>query len=484
MLKRLTFHVSGHAVYNRCMSCNSGALRTVRSAILILFLAWLGLSALTGCSSSSTAAPHPAAGSPAVRPFTQSSIPAPVATGPGAPAPPPTDTTSSGVFVLTWWTPEFISPKAGQAGGGLMGEYLSQFEQTQGGKVKVNPVLKARYGKGGLLDYLRTAQPVAPGILPDVVVLDTAELEKAAGLGLLQPLDKLLAPQLLADLYPFAREVGQFDGQQLAVQYVADLDHVAYSRAKVAAPPINWNSLLANKTKFLFPAGNPQPAAAGSLSDDVQAIFISQYVSAGGIVKAENRQLVLQEEPLLRVLTFYSEGQMAGVLPPAALDLVNPDDAFSVYARGDVEMANVSAHRFLASQDSLPNTGFAPLPGWDEPAPPVAQGWALAITTTDPVRQKVAAEFIVWLLSAQRSGAWAEAAGWLPVMPQGWQPWGSAPYYDFLYQQLATAIAHPAGPGYSQTAGQLRKAIVSVLKDRVSPAQAVQVALTPLAQNK
>jgi arabinogalactan oligomer/maltooligosaccharide transport system substrate-binding protein len=466
------------------MSCNFGALRTARSAVFILCLASLGLSVLTGCSSSPAEVPNPAAGAPAARPATQPSTPAPVATRPGAPAPPPTDTISSGVVTLTWWTPEFISPKAGQAGGGLMSEYLSQFEQTQSGRVEVNPVLKAKYGKGGLLDYLRTAQLVAPGILPDVVVLDTAELEKAAGLGLLQPLDELLTPQLLADLYPFAREVGQFDGRQLAVQYVADLDHVAYSRAKMAAPPLNWNALLANKTKFLFPAGNPQPAAAGSLTDDVQPIFISQYVSAKGIVKAENGQLMLQEEPLLRVLTFYSEGLTAGVIPPGALDLVNPDDAFSVYARGDVDMANVSAHRFLASQDSLPNTGFAPLPGWDEPAPPVARGWALAITTTDPVRQKVAADFIVWLLSAQRSGAWAEAAGWLPVMPQGWQPWGSTPYYDFLHQQLATAITQPNGPEYAQTASQLRKAIVSVLKDRASPAQAVQVALTPLAQNK
>jgi ABC-type glycerol-3-phosphate transport system substrate-binding protein len=259
---------------------------------------------------------------------------------------------------------------------------------------------------------------------------------------------------------------------------------VAYSRARVSSPPLNWNTLLANKTSFLFPAGNPQPVTVGSLSDDVQAMFIGQYVSAGGIVKAENRELVLQEEPLLRVLTFYSEAQTAGVLPPGALDLVNPDDAFSVYARGEVDMANVSASRFLASQDSLPNTGFAPLPGWDKPAPPVARGWALAITTTDPVRQKVAAEFIVWLLDAKRAGTWAEAAGWLPVMPEGWRPWGSTPYYDFLQQQSAVAVAHPAGPGYVQTAGQLRKAILSVLKDRVSPGQAVQVALTPMAPNK
>ena len=365
-----------------------------------------------------------------------------------------------------------------------MGEYLSQFEEAQGGNVKVNPILKAKYGKGGLLDYLRTSQPVAPGILPDVVVLDTAELEKAAGLGLLQPLDKLLAPELLAGLYPFAREVGQLNGQQLAVQYIADLDHVAYNRTKVSAPPPNWNTLLANKIRFLFPAGNPQPPTAGSPADDVQSMFIGQYMSAGGQLKPGQRELVLQEEPLLRVLTFYSEGITAGVLPPGALDLVNPDDAFSAYARGDVDMANVSALRYLASQDSLPNTGFAPLPGWDKPAPPVARGWALAITATDPARQKAAAEFISWLLAAQRSGAWAEAAGWLPVSPQGWQAWSTGPYYDFLQQQLAAAISHPVGADYAQTAGLLRKAVVSVLKDRVSPAQAVQAALAPLAQNK
>jgi ABC-type glycerol-3-phosphate transport system substrate-binding protein len=451
----------------------------VLSCCLILAL----LSLFAGCSAPATLPPATPSAQP-LRPAASPPAATPDPTRLGPQAVPLTGTVSSGALVLTWWTPEIISPKAGQADGGLMAEYLRDFEASQDHKVRIEPVLKAKYGKGGLLDYLRTAQPVAPTLMPDIVSIDTAELEQAASLGLLQPLDRLLDVRLIAGLYPFARDVGVFDGRQLAVQFVADLDHTVYDRAQIIVPPSNWNTLLANKTRYAFPAGNPQPVSGASLSDDVQPLLISQYLSAGGTTKAGTRQLVLQEEPLLRVLTFYSEGQTAGVLNPRALEMASADDAVGAYARGDADMTQVSARQYLASQDSLPNAGYAPTPGWDKPAQPVARGWALAITTTDPARQKAAADFLTWLLAPEHAGAWAHASGWLPVAPEGWTAWDASAYHDFLNQQLSIAVAHPGGADYAQMAGELRKAITAVLKDRTPPAQAVQTALSATGQTR
>ena len=94
----------------------------------------------------------------------------------GTARPQPTNTTvASDVLTLIWWTPEFISPKAPALAGPLLAKQLADFEAAHEGKVRVNPVLKARYGKGGLLDFLRTTQPVAPGLLPDIVALDVAD---------------------------------------------------------------------------------------------------------------------------------------------------------------------------------------------------------------------------------------------------------------------------------------------------------------------
>ena len=108
----------------------------------------------------------------------------PVSAGTAPARPQPTNTTTaSDVLTLTWWTPEFISPKAPAPAGPLLAKQLADFEAAHDGKVRVNPVLKARYGKGGLLDFLRTTQPIAPGLLPDIVALDVAELEQAVNHG-------------------------------------------------------------------------------------------------------------------------------------------------------------------------------------------------------------------------------------------------------------------------------------------------------------
>jgi ABC-type glycerol-3-phosphate transport system substrate-binding protein len=188
---------------------------------------------------------------------------------------------------------------------------------------------------------------------------------------------------------------------------------------------------------------------------------------------------VLEPEPLLRVLSFYDEAQQAGLLPVNIGEISSLDDTWTIYAQGTVPMADVSARRFLAEQQSLPNAGITTLPGWSGPAVPVANGWALAIVTPDPERQKVAAEFIAWLLATERAGRWAQAAGWLPTSPAALATWGTAPVNEFLGQQLASAVSKPIGPEYTQTAARIQKAVQAVLKGENTPADATQAVLAP-----
>ncbi len=385
--------------------------------------------------------------------------------------------TAGNAITLTWWTPEFLSAKAPQSAGPLLAKYLADFETAQDGKVRVNVIPKARYGKGGLLDYLRTTQPAAPGLLPDVIALDVAELEQAVGLGLLRPLDGLLDPALLAELYPFARQSGQFGDQLLAVAYLADVEHVIYNRTRVTELPNTWAGLIANKTPYLFPAGSPQPPSAVAAAEDVQPSFIGQYLSAGGTFDLKVRHLTIQEQPLTRVLSFYADARQAGLLPANLLEITSLDDTWTAYSQGLAPVVNVSARRYLTGRESLKDTGFAPAPGWSNPIRPVASGWALAITTADPARQRAAASLIAWLLDSQRAGALTQAAGWLPTSPKALDVWGTDPYYDFLDGQLAAAVSHPIGTDYGPTAARLQRAVVSVLKGTAKPADAVQTAL-------
>jgi ABC-type glycerol-3-phosphate transport system substrate-binding protein len=431
--------------------------------ILVILLA-----ASAGCRSADVPTPAPTAPSKAT-----------ATASPQAPSGSPavTATVPPQVIKLTWWTPEFLSPRAPAPGGPLMQRFIEEFERENGERVLISPVVKARYGKGGLLDSLRSARPVAPGALPDIVALDAGELEHAVNLGLAQPLDELLESELLSTLYPFSLESGRFGGQILSVQFAADIEHLGYLRNRVGAIPSTWAELLQGNKQYLFPAGSPQPSAISGAQEDIQNSFISQYLSAGGTIDGATHQLVLEHQPLLRVLTFYSEGRAADLIPVNASTIGNVDDTWSAFVQGSVPMANVSARRLLVEYQGLRNIGFAPAPGWSAPAPAVTSGWVFAIVTPNPARQRAAAAFLAWLLAPERNGVWSAASAWLPVSSEAFAAWDRDPYIEFLDQQLATATAHPGGADYTQTAARIHRAVLAVLDEGSGPAEATRAAM-------
>lgn len=437
--------------------------------ILLLIVALL-----TACAPQQTATPvSPVALAPTATIAPTLSRPTPAPPMP-TPAPP-----SEGAITLTWWTPDFLSPQAAGPIKELLEAQLRDFERTYAGQVQVNVLPKTRYGRGGLLELMRAAQPVAPGVLPDVVLLDVFELEQAVSAGLLQPLDQLLAEEVLQQLYPFARTAGRFQGQLLAVQYIADLEHVIFLSNVVPNPPRTWDDLLlrSSATPYLFPLGTPQPGAIASRFRTLQCVALSHYLSAGAALNPSTRQLALEEAPLLRLLTFYKSASDAGLLPPNALEINNTEMVWNLFAQGRIPLAQISARQYLAGGNPAGTVGYAATPGWTGPAAPVAAGWALAIVTTNPRRQQLASDLVAWLLEPERAGALARAAGWLPTSPAALDTWGDQPYYAFLAQQLASAVSPPAGPDYAQTGSQLQKAVVAVLAEGVSPRDAAAAAL-------
>jgi len=432
--------------------------RLLSVGVLAAAMVWLALA--TGCAGNDIPAPGPLPGPSPMPPLTAAASTSVV-------------TSTNEIMALTWWTPEFISPGAQQPGGAILQEYITDFELSHGSKVRITPVIKAKYGKGGLLDYLRTAQPVAPSVLPDFVTIDLAEVGQAAALGALRPLDGLIDDESMARLYPFAQTSGHIDGQLIALPFAADVEQLVFDPERVQTPPNTWVGLMTRNLAYLFPAGNPGAPLA------VQPGILSQYLSAGGKIDPETRELVLEEGPLLRLLTFYHEAQLAGSFPSNIFEVTSPDETWNAYTQGSVPMANVSARHYLVARDSLPKTDFAAPPGWSGPVILVSSGWGLAIVTPDPERQKVAAEFIAGLLTPNRAGQWARAAGWLPTSPEALATWGASPYVDFLDTELAGAISGPAGADSSAAASRLQQAALDVLRGERSPDEALKAALNP-----
>lgn len=95
-----------------------------------------------------------------------------------APSPPPTEPLPSPtptpplpgplITTLTIWLPEDLSPYRDEAGADLLAGRLADFGAAHP-DLQVQVVIKKSRGRGGVLDFLRTASVAAPSVLPDLV---------------------------------------------------------------------------------------------------------------------------------------------------------------------------------------------------------------------------------------------------------------------------------------------------------------------------
>jgi ABC-type glycerol-3-phosphate transport system substrate-binding protein len=368
-----------------------------------------------------------------------------------------------------------MSTDPNRPGGVLLDRMLSGFGMASGEPLQVQTQAKVRYGKGGLLDYLRTAQPVAPIILPDIIALDAAELEQAVAVGAIRPLDELIDAEVLDELYPAARALGRIGGRQYGVPFALDIEQVVYDPAVTSNVPETWTGLLAGNTRYLLPLS--VPAVRTGPAAGVPPALLSHYLGAEYALDSEARQLELDSEPLLRILSFYDQAVEQGQLDERPEDVTGLQDAKPFYEAGTDAVIQASARQLMTDWEQHEHLAYAAAPGWSSPSPPIATGWVLAVVTPDPARQQRAAELLTWLLAPERNGRWTEATGWLPVSSAGWEFREESPYGDFLDEQLKAAAPLPVGADSAAAALALQQAVLAVVRDGVSPVDAARQAL-------
>ena len=430
------------------------------STLLLLLLACAAL--LSGCDlapTEPTPLPETTAETPGPLPDT---TPLPTDGVDVTPAAPPVNT-------ITIWTTEAFSPTETINSGQILAEQVAIFEAAHP-EVQIEFVVKKPYGKGGILDFLLTTQSVVPALLPDLVFLDTDELETAAKAGVVQPLNDLVATELVADLYPFARGAASVDGLLYGLQFQANLDHLAYNTGRLAIPPRSWPGVLSSAGPYIFPAGGQ----SGLVNDG----FLVQYLAVQPWPAQNPDEPFLQEDNLTAVLQYYSDGVTRGVFPADVLTYHTTDDCWRDYLAGEAVLTHVSAHRYLTDGDQRPSTAMAPMPAINGPGAAISRGWALALVSTGAARQSLAIEFMTQLMSPEALGAWNLAAGYLPTRKMAMESWGEEDSYArFAKQLLETAQPRPRLSNYTQVAAALQKAIEDVITGVATPGEAAARAI-------
>ncbi|MBN1956277.1 MAG: extracellular solute-binding protein [Anaerolineae bacterium] len=373
------------------------------------------------------------------------------------------------VSTLTLWLPEELTPYAENPGAKVLAQQLSDFNLAYD-DLQVQAIVKKAQGRGGLLDFLRTASVTAPTVLPDLIVLRSDDMQVAAQAGLLQPLDGLLSENLSTDRYPFAIALGQVDGQTMAIPLTAELEHLAYQPVLFDRPPITWTDVLSSETSFLFPAAGRE----GALNDAT----LVQYLGAGGRLADGEGNPQLDPEPLAAVLGFYSEIAAAGVIsPPVLLTLEDSTACWERFLAGEAGMVVVNSRQFWTAQDVAAAPGV--LPSQTGQAVAIARGeWVLALVATDPQRQQQAMFLLEWLLSPERYGTWTQNTGYLPTTRGGLAAWEILPAERAVLDALLERSQLPPAPEIWQVVGApLQVAVNAVLMGRRSPAAAAAEAV-------
>ncbi len=363
---------------------------------------------------------------------------------------------------LVVWIPAFFQSALDPATNGLLATVYKQFERSHPG-VHIEVQIHADSGEAGMLNYLRSAQQVAPAILPDIILIDAQQLWQVAELEILLPLEQ---QQLGADLqfYPFTINAVTSNEQLLGIPYTADLIHLAYDPALVPTPPRLWEEFLASEQSFVFPAGK---------SDTLGAFSYLQYLGAGGTPPPVD---ALDEKVLFAYFSFLAEARALGRIPESVLDITTADAAWDTMSTADRGMVSTSTHVVLQHWEMV-NGGtiqYAPMMTKEGVELSVGHIWAFGVVASDADQQELSLTLIRAFFDPAVQSQLSRVAMQIPTQPAAFALWRNpSPYYDFLQKELAVTQTIPSGRHYTDLIRRLQNAQELVLREEITPEEAV-----------
>ena len=384
---------------------------------------------------------------------------------------------------LTIWLPPDMALSA-QSGGQALQEANESFETANPG-IFIEIVPKAAYGAGGLANALIATRPVVPSRLPDIIAIDTAQADVLVAQGLLVPLDDLLPGSIWQDLYPSAATaisstelgagVSAIAARRYAIPFQVDIGFVAYNTSNIPLAPRTWTDMEGLEVKYVFPASQ----GAGDAAD----AFLLQYLAEGGELLSEGGRPYLDSAIVARVLTVYRQAVDAGVVPITVRNLQTVQDCWDAYMQDKATMTNVSSWLYQRERSALRRTRYAPIPTTSGVSSTLARSWSWAIVTDDPIRQQIASQYILAVLSPHALASWCSQSYHLPAHRAAMAlVIEDESYRTFLEELLKNAHPYPDLSYYTGLQSIIIRAIEDVLDGVSTPERAAVTAAAMVAR--
>lgn len=377
---------------------------------------------------------------------------------------------------LRVWLPPEIGARTA-SGAEELASQLRAFESTHNG-LEIVLEQKPVEGPGGIFSYLRTGRAVAPSVLPDVVAIPTTALTGSGVRELLYPMDQVIDPGSLSDVYPAASALALSDGRLYGYPFAtAGLPHLIYRPSVVTSTvSMNWRVFISDTNHTLvLPADSREGALLG----------LQFYLASGGTLVDENGQPALQVEPLTRALELIALNK-ANLLQSRQLKTL--DEAWQYHQLGLSDFvwtrSDYVLEQLAVDPAGIPPTdqAYSRIPGPGSALPPLTTVWAWAITASDPARQQLAAELIQSLTMPDNLAAWSQRSEMLPARRSAMALLAEeSDYYSFASQELERAQAMPVSES-SRLLDALGDAVFQVLSTENSPAAIAEEAVAALRQ--
>lgn len=359
-------------------------------------------------------------------------------------------------FTLRVWWPDELYPNPASTAEVILSTQLTGFSQTYSA-YEVDVRRKRAVGLGGILPTLRSAHPVAPGVLPDLTLMRRSDMATAAAERLIIPLEDWAPADVLEDLLPGTLELGKLDGVLYGVPYVLNLYHAAYRESVFETPPLTFEAVLAEQSRFLFPAAPIDPGTSVSWA------VLMQYMSAGGRLVDENFLPVLDREPLLALLSYYEQGVEAGILDESLLLYTQYEDYWNTFAASEANIIFVDSITYLGHTNDRQGIDAISIPTMSGDAISVMDGWMWVLTTQDPERQKQALAFFSWMMRVSQQSLYSESLGIIPSQARALRLWEDQQYANFVENLIPSALLIPNAYRNNSAAIALQESVTAVL---------------------
>lgn len=386
--------------------------------------------ALAGCGIQSTPAPVPA---------TQA-LPTPTsASAPEQPTPRPE------FRLIRLWLPPRFDPDNGTPAAALLRQRLNVFiAQNPGLRLEVR--IKA---EETFVRTLQTTQAAAPAAMPDLILLDRTDLERAAALGLIATLDGLVDLPADPDWYPYARSAARIQNSVFGLPLAADMLALITRSGSLGAFS-TWDEFSARGGVLAFAAADPQ------------ALFLfSMYQSASEATDLWNGY-VFEQGALDQTFSFFEAGRRSGLFSAVLTQYQTDEQSYQAFREGRANAALVWSSRVM----NMPVAGYSlqPLIGVNDEPFTLANVWVWSLTTDDPAEREAVVALMRFLTAPDFMSEWNLSAGYLPPRPSALEKWTDANLIVTVREMSNAAHVLPPFDLRQKSGPVLSEALSNVLK--------------------